>query len=44
VSYVIAAYIGVFGVLGLYAGRLFVRARKAATAVQAIDLPDPADL
>jgi hypothetical protein len=32
-SYVYAAYISVFGTVGLYAARLFIRARGAAAQV-----------
>lgn len=39
-SYVIAAYMAVFGTIGLYAGRLFIRARKAAAAVSNISGTD----
>ncbi len=36
-SYVIAAYISVFGSVGIYAARLFIRARAAATKVLSQD-------
>jgi hypothetical protein len=36
-SYVIASYVAVFGCVGVYAARLFIRARAAAQQVLSVE-------
>jgi hypothetical protein len=45
-TYVIASYVAVFGCVGVYAARLFIRARAAAQQVLSLEraAADPADV